>query len=245
MNKRNHPYFHSVAEANSVTTSTGGPYIPVKSEAQHPMEPYPYTPRMAQLLSPRWIDNQNYVEYLSEMIHQTGYKKDTGYHIDDHGYLYSPATGDEACGGLIAGMAVVSDKETSSELITGRTHIMNTEDCGLRHVHMTKNGMAMDLGPVETTCFIGNINRPEGIYVPMCNTRAMADGITILTNLLEEATANDADLPKLDLVDMTNSPASPVPFKDDDHHECACGGACKCGGKCKCGGNCKCKKNKK
>lgn len=191
-----------------------------------------YLPRLADPQHPRWFNNQEFVRGLGEVTRMTGYNsKVDGYHIDDGGYIYQPGTGNEGNGGVIAAMAVASEQDGSNDLIVERTHIVNTEDGGLRHVYITKNGSVMDIGPVENTCLIGNIARPEGIYVPLCNTRAMADGAVILENMIKQATENDMDLmPVAELHDDIEE--LPMGIFEDDHHECSCGG------------NCKCKKNK-
>ena len=217
MNKRNHPYFNPIVEEKK-------PINQQNVVACNNVQPVEYEPRMAQPWSPKWIDNQNYVKALGEAMKHSAYLPEHGYCIDNKGYIWDPTSENEARAGVIAGIAIASDVNDPNMVITGRTHIINTEDCGLRHVHMNEHGFAVDLGPVENTCIIGNIDRPEGVYVPMCNTRAIADGIVFLNKVMEESIENNADL-----VDTKAKALPSAPF-EDEHHECACA----CGGKCKC-----------
>ena len=231
---RNHPYFFNKQPAQ-ITSIQAHPNTVVDPMVEMT---YPgYIPRMVNLDNPRWFNNQDFVKDLGELTRRSSYKPDTqGYCIDGDGYIYQPSTDHDGNGGIIAAMAFVSEKENSSNLIVERTHLINTEDGGLRHIHVCNDGAVMDIGPVETACLVGNINRPEGIYVPLCNTRAMMDGVVLLDKMIELSIENDADLPPVTLLPADEKEIPATPF-DDDHHECACGGKCngKCGDKCKCG----------
>lgn len=111
------------------------------------------------------------------------------------------------------------------------TYIVNTEDAGLRMVSFDKNGYdPLDMGPVEDMMLVGNDARPEGLYVPLCNMKAVADAAVVIGRELEryEQGIINEEL-QSNITKMLN-----------ESHECKCGGNCQCGGACKCGGNCKC-----
>lgn len=257
MNKRNHPYYNTdAAIAHHQPTPAPTP-VPFSNN------PF-YQPRIADPINSRWMENEKRTIFLAEMYKRDTYNRGMGYAIDDVGYIYSPETGDEAMCGVISAQVIASqtDKDCKTCMVAP-TNIVNTEDCGLRYVQVSETGHVLDLGPVEHTCVIGNINRPEGIYVPTCNTKAMADGITLLNELYRISTEDDRDLPIVHDVEDFEKGNIPIEIKncaeriglehaamnklaaleaENDHHECTCGGNCKCGDECKCGGNCKCKK---
>ena len=209
MNKRNHPYYAMHNAAPVEETQNIVPAYPSNVEAT----PYvKYKPRSTTPWSPRWINNQDFVDNLANFKSNEFYNPNTyGYHVDGIGYLHNDADPTcEARGGAIAAVAIASDVEDPNNIIASKTILMNTEDYGLRHVIFTDN-FVKDFGPVESTCIIGNIDRPEGVYVPMCNTRAMADGIILLEQLLSGATKDDADMPPVERVACPYYiPADPV-----------------------------------
>lgn len=225
--KRNHPYVVATPMAPN-PENFGTLNFPVPTATTVTPEPiYPvYQPRVAAPIGhSMWNENTSFINTLSKMFNVSCYNPSSGYRIDSAGLVYNPATSEEAATGVISAVAAGIDTTKSDDrLITTGTHIINTEDYGLRYVCPTKEGRMLDLGPVEHTCIIGNNNRPEGVYVPLCNTKAMADGITILKDFFDVATEGDKDL--LPFEDADELPAP------DYHHE----------HKCKCGGNCKCKK---
>lgn len=225
MTCRNHPYF-----LNQQPTINK----PVQVHPNMIVDTYPgYNPRLAEPETPRWFNNQEFVMNIGALTRETGYNsaKD-GYRIGEDGYIYQPSTDNDANGGVIAAMAIASEKEYPHDIIIGRTHIINTEDAGLRHVHINKDGSVMDIGPVESACIVGNIDRPEGIYIPMCNTRAMVDGAVLLDNLIHTSMENDTDVNPNEFAstfivdEIASLPAAP--FEEGHHHECSCGGECKC-----------------
>lgn len=271
MNKRNHPYY------NQITPTSPNQSVAVHKQNDVPFAPAPfepfYNPRIANPAQPRWMANENKTFFFAEMFARDAYHRGLGYNIDGYGYIYHPETGNEACGGIISAEVVgsYSDESKNDKIQIAPTHIVNTEDYGLRYAQYTERGEVLDLGPVEHACILGNIDRPEGVFVPTCNTKAMADGMHLLNEMFKIATKDDQDLPIVhDIEDFKNGD---IPREmrdcfdrmaletaalnktaaldaDSDHHECACGGNCqcggncKCGGKCKCGGTCKCKNNK-
>lgn len=237
---RNHPYFKSMAPTllppvpKQVTTPAPAPITPA------------YVPMMACVSHPMWMPKEQEIQCLDTIFEKNNtYGPHRGYEIDGAGFIYTPYTGDDAYGGVIAAHAF--DLGENGEVRWAPVNIVNTEDAGLRYAFTNKNGCVKDVGPVESACIVGNYDRPEGLYVPMCNTKAMADGMEMLKEMIQIATKDDRDLPPFDPIEEIPMNALPKNIKVDAiipvAHECACGGECKCGGSC--GGNCKCKKNKK
>lgn len=224
---RNHPYAVKVVPVQYNPENFGSLNLPTPTATTTAPKPinHIYHPRMAPLAHPMWNENTSFIRTLNKMFEVSCYNPCNGYHVDSSGLIYDPATSEEASAGVISAVAIgVDTTKDSDRMITSCTHVVNTEDYGLRYVCHTKDGKMLDLGPVEHACIIGNNDRPEGVYVPMCNTKAMADGITMLKEFFKVATEDNKDLP---------------PFEDDEelpapdyHHD----------HKCICGGNCKCKK---
>lgn len=248
MNKRNYPYYNQMSTPKtpnqSITVQNPTPFSPV------PFQSF-YHPRVANVAQPRWMANENKTFFLSEMFVRDTYNRGMGYNIDDYGCIYHPNTGDDACGGIISAEAIGSyqDEAGNDKVRVGPTHIVNTEDYGLRYVQYTERGEVLDLGPVEHTCILGNIDRPEGIYIPTCNTKAMADGIHLLNEMFKIATENNDDLPIVKDVENYKNGDIPREMRDcydrvaletaalnkaaaldakDDYHKCTCGSNCKC-----------------
>lgn len=222
---RNHPYFFN-QRPNTSTQAVTYPSAVANPAAVD--NTYPgYEPRMVNLQAPRWFNNQNFVRNIGSITKHTGYvSANDGYRIDGDGYIYQPSTDKDANGGVIAAMAIATEIENPHNMITGRTHIINTEDAGFRHIHINNDGSVMDIGPVESACIFGNIDRPEGIYVPLCNTRAMVDAAVLLDAVIKQSIENDSDIP---LVENESSLEDlPVAPFEEDHHKCTCGGNCKC-----------------
>lgn len=105
--------------------------------------------------------------------------------------------------------------------------IVNTENAGLRYVRKDPDSDLMyDIGPVNDACIIGNYTRPEGIYVPFSNARAMADAAIMLGNELKcfQGVASVTEAIENTLVER-HTPSAPF---EAEVHECECGGNCKC-----------------
>lgn len=219
--KRNYPYtFHHAPNPENfgklnhpVPVTTSITPTPIKH----------YQPKVAPVSHPMWNENTYFINTLEKMFRVNGYDPINGYSIDSDGLIYAPTTGEEATAGVISAMAIgVDTTKNDDRLTTGSTHIINTEDYGLRYVCPTKDGRMLDLGPVEHACIVGNNTRPEGIYVPICNTKAMADGITMLKEFFNKATEDDRDL-----IPFEDCEKLPAPDYNKHEHKCSCGGNCK------------------
>lgn len=98
------------------------------------------------------------------------------------------------------------------------TYVVNTADAGLRMVVLNEEGKCpMDNGPVEDMMIFGNEKRPEGIYVPFCNAKAMADAVFLITSDLSNY---EHQL----ISDLNDAASKRIP----EAHKCKCGGNCKC-----------------
>ena len=238
---RNHPYF---AKQIPAPIPKQEDFDELPFEVPSATEPYPapvYNPEIAPLHRPMWMNNEYGIPVLGSLFQNHCYDKNKGYHIDNEGLIYDPTTSKDARTGIISAMAVGIDSKNpngNNNVICANTHIINTEDAGLRYVHYNSAGEVVDVGPVEHVCIIGNTNRPEGIYIPMCNTKAMADGSMFLEEMIAIATKNDEDLPPFEedilqpvVEDLSNGVSNVC---NDDHHSKHHIHKCKCGGKCKC-----------
>lgn len=231
---RNHPYFKN----NPMLTSSPSTHTPdviankdnVPAILTTPTTPLPmYQPRMVDPKNPKWNNDDTILNKLNFAFEDNSYSSDFGYKIDGIGQVYDEYENLHAGPGVITALSIVSDGNNVDAV---PAHIVNTEDAGLRYVRFCNDGTVADLGPVEQTCLIGNVERAEGLYVPMCNTKSMADAAHLLGVMIKESTMNNRDLPSIEECTVN----------DTHDHECSCGGSCKCGGKC--GNNCKCKSNK-
>lgn len=174
-----------------------------------------YTPNVVDhdMKHPAWIESDPDLCYVKGQLFNFKRPED-GYRIDVDSCIIHPAN--SIFNGMIAAQVV----QHNPDGFTGYpTYITMTEDAGLREVHFNKNGIPVDDGPVQDVCFIGNDNRPEGLYVPMSNGKAMADAVLILKHRMEY------------YENMLMKDLSEVSLPEA--HECNCDG--------KCGGNCKCK----
>lgn len=222
---RNHPYY------NRKGVSTPNPELSQVPIVIHEHVPeLHYTPKVVSMRDPKWLPNDHIVEMLNHAHKDDHYSVSEGYVVDKSGLIYHPMTDTDAHGGIIAAMAFARDDDDNATYAF--THIMNTENAGLRYVVCPADEANMhDLGPVENVCFIGNQDRAEGLYIPLCNTRAIADGINCLENILEDATKNDADLvPFEDDIPFTMEPPTTIEMpalptnSTKKNHKCTCGG---------------------
>lgn len=247
---RNHPYFKSMAPA-PVAKPTVVPYQPG------------YVPIMACVENPMWMDKRQEIQCLDAIFAKNNtYDPNTGYEIDGAGFIHNPYVCDDVYGGVIA--AHVFDLDENNGVRWAPVNIVNTEDAGLRYAYTNKHGCVKDVGPVESACIIGNYARPEGLYIPTCNTKAMADGMEMLKEMIQIATKDDRDLPPFEPYDEipANAPESvskgklcaidfgPNGIDLPEEVEMALEEAKRTGvyptkHNCTCGGNCKCKKDKK
>lgn len=190
--ERIHPYFTPNPDHNPIINpmhqSISQEYSNIPESTSEPA----YIPKMACVSKPMWMQNAYRTEFLNSMFSHDCYSRDRGNYIDSTGHVCDDAG--DARSGIIRGMAISIDTDNHNTLKVGSVNIINTEDAGLRYVHCSKYGTTIDIGPVEHVCVVGNDERPEGIYVPICNTKAMADSIILIDKFLKDATVDDSDL---------------------------------------------------
>ena len=224
--KRNHPYTVNIVPIQYNPENFGSLNFHVPTATTITPEPinHIYHPRMAAPLAhPMWNENTSFIRTLNAAFEISHYNPCNGYRVDSSGLIYNPITSEEASAGVISAMAIgVDTTKDSDRMTTSGTHIINTEDYGMRYVLPSKDGKMLDLGPVEHACVVGNNDRPEGIYVPMCNTKAIADGITILKEFFNIATEGNKDL----LAPFEDDEELPAPDYHHDH-KCICDDGCK------------------
>ena len=163
------------------STPTDNP-MPVKPIPVNVTSSKPYTPIILDPSKPRWIKNNSVIEKLDKMFMHHGYDMNNGYRIDTYGEVVDQNFSNA---GVISAAAIAYDEDNGA-FDSSFAHIVNTEDAGLRYVHCCESGKMLDLGPVEHTCFLGNCERAEGIYIPLSNTKAMIDGVQILEEIIND-----------------------------------------------------------
>lgn len=233
---RNHPYYQNQAIM---------PTLPVAPFEDQMIAGY--TPRVISTV-PMWKEfKDRMIKDKNDLFATNFVSPYNGYYVDDEfGTIRNISDDNKSHGGILA--ATIMDVDPDAIVHTAPATIINTEDAGLRYVQCSKDGSMMDMGPVESVCLVGNHNRPEGIYVPIYNTKAVADSIVILQEYFDQVTKDDVDIPPYEDAAMEAFVAPEVDFKYiappaelTEHHEHDNSH----NGNCKCGGNCKCKKNKK
>ena len=70
--------------------------------------------------------------------------------------------------------------------------IANTFNRGFRYVGVDDSNNTVDLGPVITACIVGNVRRPQGVYIPMNNPQAIRNGVSFALGMLETLEDNAA-----------------------------------------------------
>lgn len=164
-----------------------------------------YVPEVVHPNRPTWIDNSESIPMLKQLFERQCYDKSEGFTVNDSQYV--TPNGENA--GIIAAAAMYSDE--NGKIDYSFANIVNTENAGLRYVHCCESGKLIDLGPVDHACFIGNNERPEGLYIPMHNMKAMYDGADLLSDMIVTAMNKDKEHIKLsnnDIVDSCNGDCS-------------------------------------
>lgn len=152
------------------------------NEKPHPYGVKPVTPvEVLNLSDPKWIESPSLIEELKKSYGSAVYEPCDGYYTEGGGRVRSSDT--SLAAGVISAIAVNYDTE-NEKVNTAPAHIVNTENGGFRYVHCTQDGKMYDIGPVINTCFVGNLERPEGIYIPLANTKAIADGLDMIQNVM-------------------------------------------------------------
>lgn len=166
-----------------------------------PNAPGEYTPHTLDMHDRSWRNNVDYLKdlaVLAEAVEPDAIHADSGYCIGRGGKIELVSDNGTQLPGVICGMAVASAFDgKEAGFIDLPVAIINTEDAGFRYVNPNQNGSYTDIGPVDHACIVGNVNRAEGLYVPLNNLKAMADGKAMLTNMIDNAhKAGEMDHPR-------------------------------------------------
>lgn len=221
---RNHPYYGNRANL---------PTAPFEDQMAAN-----YTPRVIST-TPMWKEFKDRMITDKNDLFSTNFVSPyNGYYVDNEfGIIRNISDDNKSHGGILA--ATIMDVDSNAVVHTAPATIVNTEDAGLRYVQCSKDGSMMDIGPVESACLIGNHDRPEGIYVPIYNTKAVADSVVILQEYLEQVTKDDMDIPPYEDAVMAAfvtpegdfkyiAPPAELSEQYTHKHDSSCGGNCKC-----------------
>ena len=115
-----------------------------------------------------------------------------GYTVDNHGFIVNYDGVANIYDGIIHAMVITPDK--NGDVNMADVQIINTENAGFRYV-TGKNENMVDAGPVQNVCVVGNRERPEGIYIPTSNLKAVADGIVLMNRFLNNNVAEVGCIP--------------------------------------------------
>lgn len=126
---------------------------------------------------PVWIEDESVLDILETSFNVTEYSPKMGHFVTGNGGIINARSG--SAPGVISAMALDYDAN-NDKMRAAPAYIVNTENFGLCYTGITKDGVMVDLGPVINTCIVGNVVKPEGIYIPLGNTKAMADGLHII-----------------------------------------------------------------
>ena len=122
--------------------------------------------------------------------------------------------------GFIPAISFSYDHYKSYPLTSSPAFLVNTINNGMRFVGISDDGGALDYGPVTVPCITGNSQRPEGLYVPLTDMKAVFDAQVFLHNYtknIQEKYPNADNCLKvsdtdektdniLDAMDYTNTP---------------------------------------
>ena len=189
----NHPYFKKQNICNGYQEC-----IPTHQSIYPTRPANGYIPIVVDAKNPNWIEDESTMLDIVNKFKPVKITEEDGYIVDDYGFITS-RYGDisSVYDGIIHAMVITPDDDGA---MLAHTQIMNTENGGFRHVTNVNGNMA-DSGPVQNVCLVGNYDRPEGLYIPLCNLKAVADGVVLLesyfkNNILNQNSNAIATTPK-------------------------------------------------
>lgn len=173
-----------------------------------------------ELIEPMWFNTETVVDTLRCAV--LGITRGIAPFIAKNGMVntvdgYVEAYRDPVGAAIIPGLAFTTkDDENGKTYVKDSTAaVINTMNNGFRFVSVNpKNGMIMDLGPMDAPMIVGNSMAPSALLVPLHNGRAISDAGAVANAFLAEH--------KERIMNMLA----------DEIKECE--------GNCHCGGNCHC-----
>lgn len=172
-----------------------------------------------ELIEPMWFNTETVIDTLRYAV--PGISRGIAPFIHKNGMVntvdgYIEAYRDPAGAAIIPGLAfTVKDEDGKTYVKDSTAAVINTMNNGFRFVSVNpKNGMIMDLGPMDAPMIVGNSMAPSALLVPLNNGRAISDAGAVANAFLDEY----KELAKSMLADEIKE----------------------CEGKCSCGDNCSC-----
>lgn len=183
----NHPYFKEIIRANETLCShhIPQPVCPAVSNSH-------YIPKVVDHRNPVWIEDESAMLKVVNSFRAVELCDNDGYTVDNHGFIVNYDGVANIYDGIIHAMVIAPDK--NGDVNMADVQIINTENAGFRYV-TGKNENMVDAGPVQNVCVVGNRERPEGIYIPTSNLKAVADGIVLMNRFLNNNVAEVGCIP--------------------------------------------------
>ena len=183
----NHPYFKEIIRANETLSShdVPQPACPIVPNSH-------YIPKVVDHRNPVWIEDESAMLEVINSFRAVKLCDNDGYTVDNHGFIVNYDGEANIYDGIIHAMVIAPDK--NGDVNMADVQIINTENAGFRYV-TGKNENMVDAGPVQNVCVVGNRERPEGIYIPTSNLKAVADGIVLMNRFLNNNVAEVGCIP--------------------------------------------------
>lgn len=216
--------------------------IPITHSEFHPVSPNEIKSSIPQSVNPFQIDSNPTKDLFynppMEEIKSKEDKEESFHRLEDrfsdsapycnvNGYVVNPVGGinpitfeDDLKGIICAKTFISNENPYHTEFDSINTLVVNTENGNFRHISIDDNGNMIDLGHVNHACIFGNVERPDGLYIPL-NQYAINDGVCMLNRFMQEITV---ELNKGKILEENNHCTN---GDCDNHRECSCNGNCK------------------
>lgn len=185
----NHPYFATRKITPSSTYGTTGvnpndeDYFNIFAEDHNEIKPY--EPKTVDITNPSWVEAKEPLP-LSP-VEFVEYTENDGCFVGACGRVMQSLRHKDnpVMGNVIHSMRVIPMDDNWKHVGIVKAQIVNTQNAGFRYVAKNEEGGLDDVGPVEDTCIIGNYKRPEALFVPLSNLRAVADAVHFLEGYMD------------------------------------------------------------
>lgn len=170
----NHPYFKKNIPA----------IIPMTSNPTDRKLPSVYHPELVDMHKPSWSDGGDRIAKIAKTFTSVRFDDFDGCFVGPDGDICNSVIDDKVKDNVIHAVIITPNVSDDEEVELTNVQLINTQNAGFRYVTNVDNRI-MDLGPVKDTCIVGNYYRPEGMYVPLSNLKAVADAAVLLSTFIE------------------------------------------------------------